>query len=614
MSTSEDQQQTKEEVATTLQALITEIDDKVSVPSNIVGTDEDPAYSELFNPSESQGESETNVPQITFDEGTYVPTMSEMATLLITDLKSATQQTVAEVQEKAAATQSYANYLVNRGKKYFSDIKAITSNVATHGATLLDFARTQNTMLLSTAYNQVINLGGAMREGVNTLFRVQDHSKIIEEHEKMIFIAIEELVLLESLLEESDSDKDKYLDATVNDFNEIKNMIKNALDKENLEDIAPPDDKLAIKKEQIKDHVSVAVKTFFFFKHGKSAVADMSVVSSVGASSSTNTQINDDLAFMPRDNEYIQKMINDLDSTGRVDKILNDPEEYLHFLATIAYDILHHKGLNDYKYYGKPSDVVSFVESQAGDAGMIRLDLESALEKNNTYLAHYIGMDTPNKTGRSLHNPISHPGQSNEWGRYYKAVNRFVEVGLEELAELKQFVNESSKKKYPGFNNSEDPEAIAAKINDIITNQENELKAIRDKETENINDALESFREQQQQLPPPPAGNQGVDADLAENIGIAVAAAAGVKRNRETAGLPNTTPPDSQEENPTGGSRKRTAKRKRSYKKRSTRARRNKNKKKKNGKSNKKTAKRGKSSRKRKPLKKKKKTRSRKTR
>ena len=633
MSTSEDQQQTQEEVATTLQALITQIDDNtVPVPSNIDGTDEDPAYSELFNPSESQGESETNVPQITFDEGTYVPRMSEMATLLITDIKSATQQTVDEVKQRVADTQTYANYLVNRGKKYFRDIKAITSDVTTHGATLLEFARTQGTMLLSSAYDQVIKLEETTREGVNTVFRVQDHSKIIEEHEKMIFIAIEELVLLESLLEESNSDKDKYLDATVNDFNEIKNMIKNALDKENLEDIAPPDDKLGIKKEQIKDHVSVAVKTFFFFKHGKSAVADMSVVSSVGASSSTNTQINDDLAFMPRDNEYIQKMINELDSTGRVDKILNDPEEYLHFLATIAYDILHHKGLNDYKYYGKPNNVVAFVESQAGDAGMIRLDLESALEKNNTYLAHYIGMDNPNKTGRSLHNPISHPGQSNQWGRYYKAVNRFVEVGLEELAELRQFVNESAKKGYPGFDNSEldnseDPAAIAAQIKDIIKGQENELKARRDEETENINNQLENFRAQQQ-LPPPPAGNQGVDADLAANIGIAVAAAQqanaqqqeqeqeqeqqqGIKRK---ANQLSGTPPDSQEENPTGGSRKRTAKRKRSYKKRSTRARRNKNKKKKNGKSNKKTAKRGKSSRKRKPLKKKKKTRSRKTR
>ena len=524
MSTSEDQyqQQRQEEVAITLKALINEVDtNPVSVPSNIDGSDEDPAYSELFNPSESQDESETNVPQITFDEGTYVPTISEMATLLITDIKSATQQTVAEVQEKAAETQSYANYLVNRGKKYFNDVKAITSNVATHGATLLDFARTQNTKFLSSAYNQVIKLGGAMREGVNTVFRVQGHSKIIEEHEKMIFIAIEELVLLAS-------NNEKYLDATRDDFNEIKEMIKEALEKENLEDedIRPEDNKLGIKKEQIKDHVSVAVKTFFFFKHGKSAVADMSVVSSVGASSSTNTQINDDLIFMPRSNEDIQNMISELDSTGSVNKILNDPEEYLHFLATIAYDILHHEGLNDYKYYGKPNDVVAFVESQAGDAGMIRLDLESALAKNNTYLAHYIGMDNPNKTGRSLHNPLSHPDQPNQWGRYYKAVNRFVEVGLAELAELKQFVNESSKKGYPGFDNSEDPAAIAAQIKDIIERQENELEARRNLETGNINDALESFTEQQQQLPPPPAGNQGVDANLAANIGIAVAAAA----------------------------------------------------------------------------------------
>ena len=604
MSTSEDQyqQQRQEEVAITLEALIKEVDtNPVSVPSNIDGTDEDSAYSDLFKPSESQDESETNVPQITFDEATYVPTMSEMATVLITELKSVTEQTVAKVQQGAADTQTYANYLVNRGKKYFRDIKAITSDVATHGATLLEFARTQNTMLLSSAYDQVIKLGGTMREGVNTVFRVQDHSKIIEEHEKMIFIAIEELVLLAS-------NDEKYLDATMDDFNAVKEMIKNALDKENV-DIEPADDKLAIKKEQIKDHVSIAVKTFFFFKHGKSAVADMSVVSSVGASSSTNPRINDDLIFMPRDNEDIQIAISNLDSTGSVNKILNDPEEYLHFIATIAYDILHHEGVNDYKYYGKPNDVVSFVESQAGDAGMIRLDLESALAKNNTYLAHYIGMDNPNKTGRSLHNPLSHPDQPNQWGRYYKAVNRFVEVGLEELVELRQFVNESAKKGYPGFDNSEDPKAIATQITDIIDRQKNELEARRYQETDNINNELESFRAQ---LPPPPGGDQGVDADLAANIGIAVAAAANAQGQKRKADDLSETPPDSQE--PTGGSRKRTAKRKRSYKKRSTRARRNKNKKKKNGKSNKKTAKRGKSSRKRKALKKKKKTRSRKSR
>jgi hypothetical protein len=618
MSTSEDQnqQQALEEVATTLQSLITQIDDNtVNVPSNIDGTDEDPAYSVFFNPSESQGESETNVPQITFDEETYVPTMSEMTTLLITELKSITQQTVAEVQEKVqkrvAETQTYANYLVNRGKKYFTDIKEITSDVATHGATLLEFARTQKIRLLSSAYDQVIKWESTMREGVNTVFRVQDYSKIIKEHEKMIFIAIEELVFLAS-------NNKTYLDATEVDFIIIKNMIKNALNKENLDaDAEPEDDKLAIKKEQIKDHVSVAVKTFFFFKHGKSAVADMSVVSSVGASSSTNPRINDDLIFMPRSNEDIQIAISNLDSTGSVNKILNDPEEYLHFLATIAYDILHHEGRNDYKYYGKPNNIVSFVESQAGDAGMIRLDLDSAIAKNNSYLAHYVGMDNPNKTGRSLHNPLSHPNQPNEWGRYYNAVNRFVEVGLAELAELRQFVNESAKKKYPGFDNSEDPEAIAAQIEYIIARQETELKAIRDQETENINSQLENFTAQQQQLPPPPDGDQGVNADLAANIDIPVAAPnaqqqeqqQGIKRK---ANQLSETPPDSQES--TGGSRKRTAKRKRSYKKRSTRARRNKNKKKKNGKSNKKTAKRGKSSRKRKPLKKKKKTRSRKTR
>jgi hypothetical protein len=190
-----------------------------------------------------------------------------------------------------------------------------------------------------TVYLQAMKITEDVKEGLG----FQTIDTIILEHEKMAYIALLELVF----------EKQKELINSTTSDEDIKTLIEEAME---------PDGNYRDKQEQVRTHIVMAVKIYFIFKHGKSAVEDMSIIASKGIYNAKG-----ELLFVPRNtSEMMGKYVKeDLDS--RITTILNNKDERNYFLKEIVDNILTTPGtepsIDHSKYYGKPSTPNDFINN-----------------------------------------------------------------------------------------------------------------------------------------------------------------------------------------------------------------------------------------------------------
>ena len=259
------------------------------------------------------------------------------------------------------------DYLQSCGEQYFNDIKQLGSEV---GETYQKAKKTYNNVekyyeslrekglvAASNAYDMYVKLN--MEDTAKTALGLDDNT-ITREHEKMAFIALQELIY---------ETTGTILDDTQDQKN-IKKLIEDSLkNEENNEQVEE-------KKQQLKTHVELAAKTLFFFKHGKSVVDSLSIVKSSGTG-----------YFVPRDNIDLLTKDRNTQLTKNVNQLLNG-DEYLPFLTALAQDFVgnpNNPDRNDSKYYGS-TNVESFF---IGRFDLIQHDFDFAIGKLEERLDYY---------------------------------------------------------------------------------------------------------------------------------------------------------------------------------------------------------------------------------
>lgn len=267
----------------------------------------------------------------------------EQTETLLTQFNEVKNENIKNINENIKSifesSKPILDYLQSCSEQYFNDIKLLGSRV---GETYQEAKKTHNNVekyyqdlkekglvAASDAYDLYLKLN--IEDTARTALGLDDNT-IIREHEKMAFIALQELIY---------ETKKIILDGTQDNIEElIRDSLENEENNEQVEE----------KKQQLKTHVELAAKTLFFFKHGKSVVDSLSIVQSSGTS-----------YFVPRNNIDLLTKYRNEQLTENVNQLLNG-NEYLPFLIALAQDFVddpinsHH---NDSKYYGS-TNVESF--------------------------------------------------------------------------------------------------------------------------------------------------------------------------------------------------------------------------------------------------------------
>jgi hypothetical protein len=283
----------------------------------------------------------------------------EQTKTLLTEFSEVKNENIKNINENIKgifeSSKPILDYLQSCSEQYFNDIKLLGSRV---GETYQEAKKTYNNVeeyykslqekglvAASNAYD--LYLKSNIEDTTKTALGLDDNT-IIREHEKMAFIALQELIY---------ETTGTILDDT-QDQNDIEKLIDNSLKNEQFEE----------KKQQLKTHVELAAKTLFFFKHGKSVVDSLSIVKSSGTG-----------YFVPRDNIDLLTKDRNTQLKENVNQLLNG-DEYLPFLTALAQDFVGNPtnpNQNDAKYYGS-TNVKSFF---IGRFDLIQHDFDFAIDK-----------------------------------------------------------------------------------------------------------------------------------------------------------------------------------------------------------------------------------------
>tara|TARA_Y200000002_G_scaffold263238_1_gene218568 strand:- start:2150 stop:3796 length:1647 start_codon:yes stop_codon:yes gene_type:complete len=275
----------------------------------------------------------------------------EQTKTLLTEFSEVKNENIKGIFE---SSKPILDYLQSCSEQYFNDIKLLGSRVGeayqeaektyNNVEEYYQFLKEKGLVAASNAYD--LYLKSNIEDTTKTALGLDDNT-IIREHEKMAFIALQELIY---------ETKAIILDGT-QDQNDIKTLIENSLNNEEVEE----------KKQQLKTHVELAAKTLFFFKHGKSVVDSLSIVQSSGTS-----------YFVPRNNIDLLTTDRNTQLKENVNQLLNG-NEYLPFLIALAQDFVDdptNPNQNDSKYYGS-TNVESFF---IGRFDLIQHDFDFAID------------------------------------------------------------------------------------------------------------------------------------------------------------------------------------------------------------------------------------------
>lgn len=231
--------------------------------------------------------------------------------------------------------------------------------------------RERGLVMLSDAYDGYLTATGLvedLKEGLG----FQTIDTIILEHEKMACIALLELVY--------DDGKGTFIDLNTTN---IGGLITRAMKPDGEENYTE-------KQKQVRTHIEMAVKVYFIFKHGKSAVEYMSIIASKGINYG-------DLNVAARSNRGLNEQYL-IDSHNKiVNNILDSPLERNAFLTNVVNNILLDPvspSIDHSKYYGMSVTADAFIRNKFSD---IRISIDSLKTQYNFYIS-----DRAN-TGKSIH-------------------------------------------------------------------------------------------------------------------------------------------------------------------------------------------------------------------
>lgn len=224
----------------------------------------------------------------------------------------------------------------------------------------INIIREQGLVGLSNAYDvylQAMTIQERVKEGLG----FQTIDTIILEHEKMACIALLELVY--------DDGKGTFIDLNTTN---IGDLITQAM-------TPGRDGKYTDKQQQVRTHIEMAVKVYFIFKHGKSAVEDMSIIASKGINYG-------DLDVAARSNRGLNEQYL-IDSHNEiVNNILNNPDERNAFLTNVVNNILTdpvNPSIDHSKYYGTAVTADEFIHNKFSD---IRIPINSLETQYDFYI------------------------------------------------------------------------------------------------------------------------------------------------------------------------------------------------------------------------------------
>ena len=353
------------------------------------------------------------------------------------------------------------NTLFETGHTYFKTVTRILNNFKTHynvfnreynkiindtrnaltGAAkvakefaipMINMYREQGLVRLSNAYDGYLTATGLV-EDVKEGLGFQTIDTIILEHEKMACIALLELVYAKQGI---------FINGTTTN---IGYLITQAME---------PDENYRDKQEQVRTHIEMAVKVYFIFKHGKSAVEDMSIIASKGINYG-------DLKVPDRSTRELQEQYLIDSRNDIINNILNDQDERNVFLINVVNNILpdpNNPIIDHSKYYGKSVTADSFIRNKFSD---IRIPIDSLKTQYNFYI-----------TGRA--------NTGNSIGKIY--IPRLNRIQLELDAIMEDLKNQ--KLTFPGTTTEE--------INKKITKQSGDLQTEIIKLQENMDKGLPS--------------------------------------------------------------------------------------------------------------------------
>lgn len=286
------------------------------------------------------------------EEVNYVKTET-----LLTQFSQVKKENIESIKGIFESSKPILDYLQSCGEQYFNDIKQLGSEVDetyqkakktyNNVEKYYELLKEKGLVAASNAYDMYVKLN--MEDTAKTALGL-DPNTIIREHEKMAFIALQELIY---------ETTGTILDNT-QDQNNIKKLIEKSLNNEQGKE------EVEEKKQQLKTHVELAAKTLFFFKHGKSVVDSLSIVQSSGTS-----------YFVPRNNIDLLTKDRNKQLTENVNQLLNG-DEYLPFLTALAQDFVDdptNPNQNDDKYYGAPNVKSFFI----GRFDLIQHDFDFAI-------------------------------------------------------------------------------------------------------------------------------------------------------------------------------------------------------------------------------------------
>lgn len=231
--------------------------------------------------------------------------------------------------------------------------------------------REQGLVGLSDAYDVYLTATGLV-EDVKKGLKFQTIDTIILEHEKMACIALLELVY--------DNGNGTFIDLNTPN---IGDLITQAMGPDR------PGEDYTDKQEQVRTHIEMAVKIYFIFKHGKSAVEYMSIIASKGINYG-------DLKVPARSTGEIQEQYL-IDSHNEiVNNILNNPHERNAFLTNVVNNILTNPVnpiIDHSKYYGMSKSAGTFIDT-------IFASIRESIDRVNDQYNFYIS--GPANTGNSI--------------------------------------------------------------------------------------------------------------------------------------------------------------------------------------------------------------------
>tara|TARA_Y100000816_G_scaffold274562_1_gene241962 strand:- start:9128 stop:10870 length:1743 start_codon:yes stop_codon:yes gene_type:complete len=313
------------------------------------------------------------------------------------------------------------------------------------GKDTLEVLKTNSLIGASSMYDKYLKISGFTEENMGSMVGIKDYDEVLKGHEGAIYIYTQGISLL--------LPGDKFIGSEL-DRASVSETVKSIIE------YTGDDSEIKSKRILLLSQHEQALKTFYFFKNGKSV---MTALSAVKAGPFQGADENVAAAFIQRDNTEILKKFRIAEIQKKMETMMSDPEEIAHFITEVIVDVHDGKdGWNHAKYYGIPSDFYSFIRDQTSDEGQIMSNLDFMLAIQSARLTYYLREIVPNNPGA---------GSSLEQeGSYLKRLTNIGREIEDEITQLKDFINEkgTTDPYFDGFDNDALKTLISSMYQDNI--------------------------------------------------------------------------------------------------------------------------------------------------